>query len=104
MSVDAWSLCHVASGFVLGAIAATQKLSPCAAFLVVAVAIVSWELFELLGYSRGWSWGAQDWWAHESWDNRWLSDVGLGLLGAAGGYYAMQPFQKQYMNIEFAHN
>lgn len=89
MTFDLWSLCHVVMGFVLGVIAARYKLSPCAASAVIAIALVGWELLELLGHSRDWSWGVHAWWEHESWENRWLADIGLGLLGAAGGYYVM---------------
>lgn len=86
---DLWSLCHLASGIVLGLVVAIYRLSAIAAAAAVTVALVGWELFELLGCSRGWSWGLDTWWADESWANRWLADLGLGLLGAAASYSAL---------------
>lgn len=84
--LDVWSISHFASGVVLGLLVAACKLSRCAALLVVLIFLVGWELFELLGHSRGWSWGAHDWWVYESWENRWVSDLGVGVLGAALAY------------------
>jgi hypothetical protein len=89
MVIDLWSLSHIASGIVLGALARICKLLGRVAAAAVTVTLVGWELLELLGHSRGWSWGLDAWWAHESWENRWLSDIGVGLLGAAAGYYGM---------------
>lgn len=97
--LDLWSLCHVATGLMMGFIAARAKLSPCAASVVVAIALVVWELVELLGHSRGWSWAVHDWWDHESWENRWLMDIGVGLLSAAGGYYAAQRASNASKNV-----
>ena len=90
MVFDLWSLCHLASGIVLGVLVAICKLSACAAAAAVTAVLVAWELFELLGCSRNWSWGPRDWWAYESWENRWLADLGLGLLGAAASYYVLR--------------
>jgi hypothetical protein len=87
---DMYSLHHLISGFLLSACIAASKRTFAFALLVVTVLSIAWELLELYGHSRGWSWGVHAWWEYESWSNRWLSDIGTNLVGAILGYYLMQ--------------
>lgn len=70
---DWWTLCHIAAGALLGLLLRGDLVLP---------ALIAWELFELWGHHRKWSWEPAGWWEYESIGNRWGSDIVAGLLGA----------------------
>lgn len=73
--LDWWVLSYIGSGMVLRGVFGVGYCS--LLFLLVA-----WELFEWSGHELNWKWGPDAWWGHESWESRWLLDIGSGVLGA----------------------
>jgi hypothetical protein len=98
--VDTYSIQHLISGFLLGAYVSNRTFA--SASLFVTVLSIAWELLELYGHSRGWSWPVQAWWEYESWSNRWVFDIGANLSGAILGYYLMQ-LGKSPDQVSFSH-